>query len=159
MKLKRAFTVLAGAFLSVFLLSAVGVLIDQNSQSGIGGLLFLLGLLGFVIGILVGFALWASAKGYSPWLGVVLAWIGPFGGRGKETGAYSAEYVPFSFSLPVATPVGIRSVRPSPSSAKAPFSAAVVARLVADFEVSRETTLCQFQAPAMSHATSNGSKW
>jgi len=32
MKLKRAFTVLAGAFLWVFLLSAVGVLIEQNSQ-------------------------------------------------------------------------------------------------------------------------------
>jgi hypothetical protein len=39
MKLKRAFTVLAGAFLWVFLLSAVGVLIEQNSQTGIGGIL------------------------------------------------------------------------------------------------------------------------
>jgi hypothetical protein len=39
MKLKRAFTVLAGAFLWVFLLSAVGVLIEQNSSSGIGGIL------------------------------------------------------------------------------------------------------------------------
>ena len=38
-KLKRAFTVLAGAFLWVFLLSAVGMLIDQNSSSGIGGIL------------------------------------------------------------------------------------------------------------------------
>ena len=98
MKLKRAFAVLAGAFLWVFLLSAVGVLIDQNSQSGIGGLLFLLGLLGFVIGILVGFALWASTKGYSPWLGVVLAWIGPFGGKGKrDRRSISAEYAPVPF--------------------------------------------------------------
>jgi drug/metabolite transporter (DMT)-like permease len=79
MKLKRAFTVLAAAFLWVFLLSAVGVLIDQNSSSGIGGLLYLLGLLGFVVGITVGFALWASAKGYSPSFGVLLALLGPLG--------------------------------------------------------------------------------
>jgi hypothetical protein len=79
MKLKRAFTVLAAAFLWVFLLSAVGVLIEQNSSFGIGGLLYLVGLLGFVVGIMVGFAMWASAKGYSPWLGVILAWIGPLG--------------------------------------------------------------------------------
>ena len=124
----------------------MGVLIDQNSQSGIGGLLFLLGLLGLFIGILVGFALWAGAKGYSPWLGVVLAWIGPFGGKGKRDTRHLRPNTRCSFfSLPVATPVGIRSVRPSPSSAKAPFSAAVVPRLIADFEVARKPSLCQLQ--------------
>lgn len=73
MTLNKAYAIVlgSGAWLVV-----CGLYGDHFLQPDIA---FLVAIFGFVFGLLIGFTVWAKAKGYSPWLGVVLAWIGPLG--------------------------------------------------------------------------------
>ena len=80
MTLKRAFLIILLAFAWLIIFATLGGMLERLSGSqAFSGIVFPVALCGFVILILWGFALWAGAKGYSPWLGVVLAWIGPLG--------------------------------------------------------------------------------
>ena len=81
MTLKRAFLIILFAFVWLIGLCILGFVIDKylvHNEAFIG-LFFGTAFVGFAIWILVGFAVWAGAKGYSPLLGALLGWIGPLG--------------------------------------------------------------------------------
>jgi hypothetical protein len=93
MTLKRAFLIILLAFVWLIIFATLGGVLERLSGSqAFSGIIFPLALGGFVILILWGFAVWAGAKGYSPWLGVVLAWNartgvfnGPIGRKDRAT--------------------------------------------------------------------------
>lgn len=80
MTMPRAFLILLIAFLWLIAWTAIGSVIaappDPNHYADI---VFPIALGGFAIGMLAGFGVWAGAKGYPPWIGVLFAWLGPIG--------------------------------------------------------------------------------
>jgi len=79
MTLKRAFLILLFAFAWLVGFIALGALVGSYVDEKIAGLCLGIALIGFMVWLLIGFAVWAGAKGYSPLLGAFLAWIGPLG--------------------------------------------------------------------------------
>jgi hypothetical protein len=79
MTLNKAYAIVlaSGAWLVIWGLYGGHVLLPDHRE--LADIVFPVAICGFVIGLLIGFAVWAGAKGYSPWLGVVLAWLGPLG--------------------------------------------------------------------------------
>lgn len=81
MTLKRAYLILLFAFVWLIGLCIVGSLVDTyvGYNKAVMDLIYGTALVGCSIWLLVGFAVWAGAKGYSPLLGAFLAWMGPLG--------------------------------------------------------------------------------
>jgi hypothetical protein len=81
MTLKRAYLILLLAVVWLIGISILAALVDQYvvHDERVIGVLIGTALIGCSIWLLVGFGVWAGAKGYSPLLGAVLAWIGPLG--------------------------------------------------------------------------------
>jgi hypothetical protein len=79
MTLKRAFLIILFAFVWLIGGAFIGGAILPRSGGPLTDAFFGTLFVGFSAFMLVGFAVWAGAKGYSPWLGAVLAWLGPIG--------------------------------------------------------------------------------
>lgn len=80
MTLKMAYLILLLAFVWLVGISLLGgAITGPPERRYLADIIFPVALVGFFIIFLVGFAVWAGAKGYSPLLGIVLAWIGPLG--------------------------------------------------------------------------------
>jgi hypothetical protein len=80
MTLNRAYLIILLSVVWVIAWSLLGGLLAAPPERRfLANIIFPIALGGLVIGMLAGFAVWAGAKGYSPLLGVVLAWIGPLG--------------------------------------------------------------------------------
>jgi uncharacterized membrane protein len=80
MTLRRAYLIIVLSF--VWLIGAGilgGLMLAPNDPHHLADIVFPIVIGGFLIGILAGFGVWAGAKGYSPLLGIVLAWLGPLG--------------------------------------------------------------------------------
>jgi len=80
MTLKRAYLIILFAFVWVIAWSVLGGYVAAPPDPyHLANIIFPIAIFGMVIGILAGFAVWAGAKGYSPLLGIALAWLGPLG--------------------------------------------------------------------------------
>jgi hypothetical protein len=80
MTLNRAYLIILLSVVWLIALSVLGgFLATPPERRFIADIFFPIAWGGFIIGMLAGFAIWAGAKGYSPLLGIALAWIGPFG--------------------------------------------------------------------------------
>jgi hypothetical protein len=78
--LKTAFLILLSAFVWLIGFSLLGgAIAGPPERRYLADIIFPIAFVGFFVIFLAGFAVWARAKGYSPLLGIVLAWIGPLG--------------------------------------------------------------------------------
>ena|ERR1700724_254528 len=80
MTLPRAYLIILSAFVWLIAWCFLGGLVGgPRDPYHLQDIIFPIAIGGMVIGILVGFAVWAGAKGHSPLLGALLGWLGPLG--------------------------------------------------------------------------------
>lgn len=78
--MKRALLVILASF--VWLIGgaiAIGLSFDAEDRSGLSDVMVVSLLVGWLILLMIGSALWSKAKGYHPILGAILCVIGPMG--------------------------------------------------------------------------------
>jgi hypothetical protein len=79
MSLKKAYLIILASFVWLIAWGTLFNLIAPPSDSTLANVLGGSMLLGFLAIFLVGTAVWAGAKGYHPFPGAFLAWLGPIG--------------------------------------------------------------------------------
>ena len=79
MSLKKAYLIILASFVWLIGMGSLFNLLAPPSDSTLANVLGGSMLLGFAAIFLVGTAVWAGAKGYHPFLGALLGWLGPIG--------------------------------------------------------------------------------